>query len=263
MNATPLPKGAWYALAIIGLTQAMSLPDRQILAILAPAIKADLKIGHAEMGLLFGTVFALLYALFSLPLGRLADGWTRTKLLSICLVFWSAATALAGFASSFGVLVLTRLGVGIGEAATQPAGISLVHDYWPKHRRGFVMAVMASSIALGIGGCLVLGGVAASWWNAAYPQSSLRGWQFAFFVAATPGFLLAILLWFLRDPERGAMDGIPTPPDPHPFRARARVPGSVVPEFNWINLARFKVSGTIWRDNLMWLAGMIAAITAL
>ncbi len=263
MNNSALPKGAWYALIVVGLTQAMSLLDRQILAILAPAIKVDLKIGDAEMGLLFGTVFALFYALFSLPLGRLADGWTRTKLLSICLVFWSAATGLAGLASSFSMLALSRLGVGIGEAATQPAGTSLVYDYWPKHRRGFVMAVMASAIALGIGGSLTLGGVTAGWWDKAHPGSSLHGWQFAFLVAAAPGFLLSAFLWFLREPERGAMDGIPTPQDPHPFRASAQVLGSVVPGFNWLSLSRFKVAGTIWRDNLLWLAGIAVAMTGL
>jgi MFS transporter, Spinster family, sphingosine-1-phosphate transporter len=254
---------AWYALALISLTQAMSLLDRQILAILAPAIKADLKIGDAEMGLLFGTVFALFYALFSLPLGRLADGWTRTKLLSICLILWSAATGLAGFASSFALLVLSRLGVGVGEAATQPAGISLVADYWPKERRGFVMAVMASAIAVGIGGSLILGGVAAGWWDGAHPGSSLKGWQFAFFVAAAPGFILAAFLWFLAEPERGAMDGIPTPHDPTPFAASAQVLGSVVPGFNWLSLARFNVSSKIWRDNLLWLVGIVATMTAL
>ena len=84
----PLP-GAWYALALVAATQAISLLDRNILAILAPAIKADLKIGDAEMGLLYGTVFALFYALFSLPLGRLADGWIRTRLLAITIIFWS------------------------------------------------------------------------------------------------------------------------------------------------------------------------------
>jgi MFS transporter, Spinster family, sphingosine-1-phosphate transporter len=254
---------AWYALIIVGLTQTMSLLDRQILAILAPAIKTDLNIGDAEMGLLFGTVFALFYALFSLPLGRLADGWTRTKLLSICLIFWSAATGLAGFASSFAVLALSRLGVGIGEAATQPAGTSLVYDYWPKHRRGFVMAVMASAIAIGIGGSLVLGGVAAGWWDSTHPGSSLKGWQFAFFVASAPGFVVAVLLWFLREPVRGAMDGIPTPHDQHPFRASAQVLGSVVPGLNWLSLSRFKVGGEIWRDNLLWLGGIVAAMTTL
>jgi MFS transporter, Spinster family, sphingosine-1-phosphate transporter len=263
LTRADIPKGAYYALALVGLTQAMSLLDRQILAILAPAIKLDLKIGDAEMGLLFGTVFALFYALFSLPLGRLADGWTRNKLLSICLLFWSAATALGGIASGFGMLALSRLGVGIGEAATQPAGYSLVYDYWPKHRRGFVMAVMASAVALGIGGSLVLGGLAAGWWDKAHTGSALRGWQFAFLVAAAPGFVLAILLWLLREPERGAMDGIPTPHDPHPFRASAQVLGSVVPGFNWLSLSRFKVTGAIWRDNLLWLAGIAVAMAAL
>ena len=71
---TVAARGAWAALALVGLTQAVSLLDRQILAILAPAIKADLGVGDAEMGMLYGTVFALFYALFSLPMGRLADG---------------------------------------------------------------------------------------------------------------------------------------------------------------------------------------------
>ncbi len=260
MSAPILPKGAYYALALVGLTQAMSLLDRQILAILAPAIKADLKIGDAEMGLLFGTVFALFYALFSLPLGRLADGWTRTKLLSICLVFWSAATGLAGSATSFGMLALSRLGVGIGEAATQPTGVSLVFDYWPKHRRGFVMAVMASSIALGIGGSLILGGLAADWWATSYPAAALRGWQFAFLVAAAPGFLLAILLWRLAEPVRGAIDGIEASPDPAPFTASAQVLGSVTPGFNWLSFVRLKAEGSIWRANLIWLVGIIVAM---
>ena len=88
-----LAPGAWYALILVALTNAMSLLDRQILAILAPAIKKDLAIGDAEMGLLYGTVFALFYALFSLPLGRLADGWLRTRLLAICIAFWSVSTA--------------------------------------------------------------------------------------------------------------------------------------------------------------------------
>jgi MFS family permease len=250
----------WIALFLVGLTQAMSLLDRQILAILAPAIKADLKIGDAEMGLLFGTVFALFYALFSLPLGRLADGWKRNRLLAACLIFWSAATGLAGFASSFATLALSRLGVGIGEAATQPAGTSLVYDYWPKHRRGFVMAVMASAIATGIGGSLILGGLAAAWWTRSHPAAALKGWQFAFLVAAAPGFLLATALLFLREPVRGAMDGIETPPDPAPFAASGQVLASVTPGLNWLSLARLRAARGVWLDNLLWLAGICIAM---
>jgi predicted MFS family arabinose efflux permease len=126
--AAPIRSGAWYALILVAATQAISLLDRNILAILAPSIKADLGIGDSEMGLLYGTVFAFFYALFSLPLGRLADGWLRTRLLAITIFFWSIATGLAAFAGGFSLLALSRLGVGIGEAAAQPAGPSVVYD---------------------------------------------------------------------------------------------------------------------------------------
>ena len=152
---------SWYALVLVALANAMSLMDRKILAILAPRIKSDLHIGDAEMGLLYGTVFALFYALFSLPLGRLADGWVRTRLLGLAVGFWSIATALAAGAQGFALLALSRLGVGIGEGAVYPAGTSLVFDHFPKARRGTAMAVIAAAIAVGLGGSLVLGGVAA------------------------------------------------------------------------------------------------------
>lgn len=264
---TALPKGAWYALALVALTNAVSLLDRQILAILAPAIKADLKVGDAEMGLLYGTVFALFYALFSLPLGRLADGWVRTRLLAIAIAFWSAATAFGGLASGFSTLIMSRLGVGIGEAAAAPAGTSLVYDYWPKARRGFVMAVLASAIALGLGGSLILGGVAAAWWQDAFAEGQhplgLRGWQFAFFVASIPGFLLALAMLTLREPARGGMDGVETPPDPAPFAASWSVLAAVVPGTNWLALSRNKASGGFWRFNLAGLAVIVLAMTAL
>jgi MFS transporter, Spinster family, sphingosine-1-phosphate transporter len=258
---------AWHALILVGLTNAMSLLDRNILAILAPRIKADLKIGDAEMGLLYGTVFALFYALFSLPLGRLADGWVRTRLLAIAIGFWSVATGLAAFAQGFAVLALSRLGVGIGEGATGPAGTSLVYDYFPKERRGFAMAVLAAAIAVGLGGSSVLGGVAADWWDKTYAGVSapmgFKGWQFAFFIASMPGFLLAIFLWRMVEPKRGTMDGIETPADPHPFRASLGVLGSVTPVSNWLSLARRGASTRHWLVNLGALAAIVAAMVAM
>lgn len=259
-----LPPGAWWALTLVALAQAVSLLDRQILAILAPAIKADLEVGDAEMGLLYGTVFALFYALFSLPLGRLADGWIRTRLLAISIAFWSAATALGGMASGFALLVVARLGVGIGEASVSPAGTSLIYDYWPRHRRGFAMAVLASAIALGLGGSLILGGVAASWWAERYAAGGaplgLRGWQFAFLVASLPGFVLASAMWRLREPARGVIDGFPAPPDPAPFRASARVLAAVVPGLNWLALSRGRADRPTWTWNLGLLAAIVAAM---
>ncbi len=269
MEAPPriITPTARYALLLVALTQAVSLLDRQILAILAPAIKADLGVGDAEMGLLYGTVFGLFYALFSLPLGRLADGWSRVKLLSISLAFWSGATAFGAMASGFAMLAVSRLGVGIGEASSQPAGTSMLYDYWPKHRRGFVMAVLSSAISLGIGGSLVLGGVAAAWWGNAYPGGTaplgLKGWQFAFLVASVPGFVLSLFMWRLQEPERGAMDGISTPPDPAPFRASWNVFAAVLPVFSWLAMARGKASGAQWRRNLGLIGLIVAAMWGL
>lgn len=256
---------AWSALALIACTNVMSLLDRNILAILAPRIKADLQIGDAEMGLLYGTVFALFYALFSLPLGRLADGWVRRKLLSIAIGFWSLATLTAGFANGFAMLAVSRLGVGIGEGASQPAGTSLLFDYFPRHRRGLVMAVLAAAIAVGLGGSLVLGGVAADWWDVRYAAGAaaplgLAGWQFAFVVAALPGFLLMVLLWRMPEPERGVMDGIITPPDPHPFRASAGVLGGVTPGFNLIALLHGKAGIRQIALNLVALVLIVVAM---
>lgn len=260
--------GAWYALATVAATQMVSLLDRNILAILAPSIKADLGIGDAEMGLLYGTVFALFYALFSLPLGRLADGWIRTRLLAISILFWSISTGMAAFASGFLLLALSRLGVGIGEASAQPAGTSLLYDYFPRQRRGLVMAVMAAAIALGLGASLMLGGVAAEYWDRYHAGSSaplgLAGWQFAFLIAALPGVFISAAMWRLREPQRGVLDGIVTPPDPAPFRASLNVLAAVTPGANWITMTRARVDGRSWTINLGMLAlivvGTIAAI---
>ncbi|MCW2411915.1 MULTISPECIES: MFS transporter [unclassified Sphingobium] len=246
---------AWYALALVALTNAMSLLDRNILAILAPRIKADLQIGDAELGLLYGTVFALFYALFSLPLGRLSDGWIRTRILALAIGFWSFSAGLAAFASGFAMLAISRLGVGIGEGATSPAGTSLLFDYFPKHRRGLVMGTIAASIAVGLGMSNVVGGVAAGWWEGLYPSAQsaplgLAGWQFAFLVASVPGFLLALLLWHLKEPQRGAMDGIASRPDPAPFRSSLALLGAVTPGTNLLSLAASKASARHWTANI-------------
>jgi MFS transporter, Spinster family, sphingosine-1-phosphate transporter len=267
VSGARLTHTAGYALALVALTNAMSLLDRNILAILSPRIKHDIGVGDAEMGLLYGTVFALFYALFSLPLGRLTDGWVRTRLLAITLAFWSVATALAAAAHGFALLALSRLGVGIGEGAAQPAGISLAFDLYPKARRGFATAVIAAAIALGLGGSSVLGGVAADWWDHLHAGGDaplgLKGWQFAFLVAALPGFLLAPLLWQMPEPRRGRLDGIESPPDPHPFRASLALLGAVTPGANWFALAIRRAGAAYWSVSLLALVLVVAGATVL
>ncbi len=248
----------WYALVLMSSAQMMSLLDRQILSILANDIREDLQIGDAELGLLYGTVFALFYALFSLPLGRLVDGWIRTRLLGICLAGWSFFAGLSAFAQSFALLAISRLGVGIGEGATQPAANSILFDALPKGRRGLAMAGLGVGLALGLGLSMAMGGIVAEWWDgriaAGGSSYGFSGWQFAFLIAALPGFPLAWLIYRMREPERGAMDGIRSKPDPAPFKASADVLGAVTPGTNWYYLWRRDAGQRQWTINLAGLA---------
>src|SRR6476469_8245452 len=173
-------RAGWYALALVSSAQGLSLLDRQILSILAPAIRADLSLSDSELGLLYGTLFSLFYALFSLPLGRLVDGWIRTRLLGICILAWSVFAALSAFAGGFGLLAFSRLGVGIGEAAAQTSANSIIFDTIPRALRGTAMAAMGITTSLGLGLSMALGGVVAQWWEKTFPAhpGGFSGWQF-------------------------------------------------------------------------------------
>ncbi|MBO9602061.1 MAG: MFS transporter [Novosphingobium sp.] len=257
-------RAGWYALTLVSAAQALSLLDRQILSILGPSIIKDLGIGGAELGLLYGTVFALFYALFSLPLGRLVDGWVRTKLLGICLLAWSLSAGLAALANGFALLALSRLGVGVGEGATQPAANSIIFDTFPREKRGTAMAALGIAVALGLGLSMTLGGVVAQWWDTHHAvPGGFKGWQVAFIVAALPGLPLAWLIWRMQEPRRGAMDGIATPPDPAPFKASAAVLGAVTPGANWIALWQRNAGAKQWTINLVGLALIVGVCAAM
>ena len=124
---------AHYVLATLVVVYVFNFIDRHILSILTEDIKADLGATDAQMGFLFGTVFAVVYAVFGIPLTRFADVWVRRSIIAGGLVAWSAMTALSGLAKSFPVLAACCIGVGIGEAAASPAAFSLLSDYYPRN----------------------------------------------------------------------------------------------------------------------------------
>src|SRR5215467_2731629 len=119
---------ARYVLGVLVLVYVFNFLDRQILSILAERIRADLGVSDAELGFLYGTAFAVFYALFGIPLGRLADVWIRTRLIAVGLAFWSLMTAASAFARGFTQLTAARIGVGVGEASASPAAFSLLSD---------------------------------------------------------------------------------------------------------------------------------------
>ncbi len=226
----------WYVLGLLTAVYAFNFIDRQIVTILAPYLKADLGLTDAQVGLLYGTAFALFYALFGLPLAKLADGWNRARTLSIGLGFWSVLTMASGGAGNFAQLALARMGVGIGEASATPSAFSLLQDYFPKARRATALAIYSSGIYLGIGASLMIGGSVVAAWDAAFAGGGapldLVGWRAAYLAVGAPGLLLALIVWLtVREPVRGAIDGQPQPGTPHPFRSMFREMANLFPLF--------------------------------
>jgi len=234
---------ARYALAVLVVVYVFNFIDRQILSILAEDIRADLGISDAQIGFLYGTAFAVFYAVFGIPLGRLADVWIRRSLIALGLMFWSAMTALSGTARSFVELAGYRFGVGVGEASATPAAFSLLADYFPPRLRGTVIGIYSSGIYIGAGIGMLIGGVIVDGWEALHPVRAsaplgLAGWQVAFITVGLPGILVGLWVWTLREPVRGLSEGLLTEPHPTPFREFGAELAAVVPPFTLYSLVR-------------------------
>ena len=241
-----VPAYSWYALGVLVVVYVLNFVDRNIISILAEDIKADLGLRDDQIGFLYGTAFGVFYALFGIPLGKLADSWHRVRLMTIGLAVWSAFTAMSGFAKNFAALSVARIGVGVGEATASPSAYSLISDWFPKKMRATALAIYSSGLYIGGGVSLLIGGAIVENWNAAYPVDAplgLAGWQAAFIIVGLPGLLLAALVFTLREPLRGESEGIVTPPPKDPFRGFLRELVAVIPPFTLIGAAQAGVRG--------------------
>jgi MFS family permease len=213
---------AWYVLAIATVICGFSLFDRQVLSIVTGAVKSDLHLSNTDMGILSGTVFAIFYAVFGIPLGRLADGWNRSKLLALAVIGWSAACMLCGLASGFAMFAIARAGVAVGEAMANPAAYSVLSDWFPKKSRATALAIYSAGIAFGVGGSQIIGGMILDAWKKAYPTGlgafGLHGWQIVFLGIGAPGMLVGLWALTLREPPRGLSDGTLQPNSPNPLK---------------------------------------------
>lgn len=204
-SEAPASAYSWYVLGVLVVVYILNFIDRQILSILAVDIKRDLELSDGQLGFLGGAAFAVFYALFGVPLGRLADRWHRVRLLTIGLVLWSTMTALSGFARNYLTLSFARMGVGVGEATASPTAYSLISDYFPSRQRATALAIYSSGLYLGGGVSLFIGAKISKVWDAAFPGGGLGGlvgWQAAFLAVGIPGVLLALWVASLREPAR-------------------------------------------------------------
>ncbi|MEM9881150.1 MAG: MFS transporter [Pseudomonadota bacterium] len=197
-----------YVLFILYIIYALNFLDRQILSILFEPMKVDLDLSDTQLGFLSGLAFALFYAIFGIPVARLADRSSRRNIIGASVAVWSVATALCGMVGNFWQLAFARFGVAIGEAGCVAPAQSMLADYFPERLRGRVMAVFASAIYVGILLGLFMGG-----W-----VSELYGWRAAFFVAGIPGLIIAIIFMAtVREPVRGMQDTVSYTAEKTPF----------------------------------------------
>ena len=190
--------GRRYVLALLVVVYTFNFIDRQILAILLPAIKAEFGVNDTILGFLAGSAFALFYAILGVPIALLADRWNRRNLIALALAIWSGMTALSGAATNIVQLSLARIGVGVGEAGCSPPAHSMISDLYGPDERSTAMGIFT----LGISGGIMIAYLAGGW------VVENIGWREAFFIVGLPGLALALLVRFsISEPVRGQSDG--------------------------------------------------------
>jgi len=207
------PSARRYALVILAIVYMFNFVDRQILAILLPAIRDEFGVSDAWLGFLTGTAFAMFYIVLGIPVARYADRHNRRNLIALAVAVWSGMTALSGMAANFLQLALARIGVGVGEAGCSPPAHSMIADLYPPEKRSAAMGVYTIGISAGIMLAYLLGGWVAE--NV--------GWREALLVVGIPGLLLAVIVRLtVVEPERGHSEGREALGEQPPFLTTVR-----------------------------------------
>ncbi len=197
---------SWIVVAVLMLLLTSSFIDRTILGLLVKPIRADLGISDTKFSYLTGFAFVVLYTTAGIPLGWVADRWSRRALITAGVAVWSLTTAGCGVVGSYWALFATRVGVGIGESTLSPCSYPLISDYFPPDKRARALSVFAMGIPIGSGLAMIIGGSVIDAITAIGPVDlpvvgMTKPWQSVFLIIGLPGLLLALLAFLIvRDP---------------------------------------------------------------
>lgn len=186
---------AKWSLAVLVAINVLNFYDRHVAGAVVEPVRKEFLLSDTQIGWI-NTAFTVLYGLVGLPLGMLADRFSRKKLLAAGIVVWAALTASARWVFSYPFLVITRLGVGVGEATCAPAATSWIGDLYPAEKRAKPLAIFMMGVPVG--------GALSFFFSG--PIAQRFGWRAAMVMAALPALLLIPLLLSLREPERGAAE---------------------------------------------------------
>ncbi|MEO6436947.1 MAG: MFS transporter, partial [Tepidisphaeraceae bacterium] len=220
--------------------------DRQVLAGVEPLIRADFGVSKNTMGWL-ATAFLVSYMILAPLFGWLGDRMSRWLLVAIGVILWSLASGGSGVATTFGVLLLTRCFVGIGEAAYGPVAPTILADLYPVQIRGQILSWFYLAIPVGSALGYIIGSGAA--W-------AMGSWRWGFFLVVPPGLLLGIWAFFMRDPrpkvsiaEEGTRHKAPKLTD---YLSLAKIPSYVL-NCGGMTAMTFAIGGIgFWMPTYIW-----------
>ena len=185
------PRAALLALLVIHVFAHI---DRNMLLGFSPQITRDLALSNAQYGFLVGAVWVLSFGVMAVFMGALSDRFSRTRVMAVGILIWSACTAASGAAHSFEQMAAARFLVASGEAALVPAAVSLLIELFGAERRGSALGVFFMGIPLGIGLSFLLAGT----------LGVAHGWRETFYLLGIAGVMIALPTLLLEDRRGGA-----------------------------------------------------------
>jgi MFS family permease len=183
------------ALIILTALNLLNYADRNVLFAVQPLVQDEFHLSNAQIGYLT-SAFLGFYMIAAPFVGPLADRYSRKVIIVLGALFWSGLTLLTAVTHNYTELLIRHTLVGIGEATFVTIAPTFVADLFSEEKRGRILGVFYLAIPVGSAAGYLLGGHLA-------PH---HGWRFPFYIAAAPGFVLALAVMFLKEPERGQFD---------------------------------------------------------
>jgi len=203
----------WTALILLTTLNFLNYIDRSVLFAVQPLVQSEFHLTNAQVGYLT-SAFLLFYMVAAPFVGPLADRYSRKLIIVLGAVFWSGLTLLTAVTHTYGELLLRHTLVGVGEATFVTIAPTFVADLFPESKRGRIFGIFYLAIPVGTAAGYLLGG----------KLGPSMGWRFPFYIAAFPGFLLSLAVWFLPEPPRGQFDSLKETPGRGTLLGLARNP---------------------------------------
>jgi len=180
----------------------LNYADRNVLYAVQPLVQDEFHLSKTQIGYLT-SAFLGFYMVAAPFVGPLADRYSRKLIIVLGAVFWSGLTLLTAVTHTYGELLVRHTLVGIGEATFVTIAPTFVVDLFSEDKRARILGVFYLAIPVGSAAGYLVGGYLAP----------IYGWRFPFYIAAAPGFVLALAILFLKEPERGQFDTLKGTPE--------------------------------------------------